>query len=237
MDVPQDPQWHPEGDVWVHTLHVCDQAARISRRDGLEDAERHLLLLAALCHDFGKPSTTVFQNDRWRAPGHPQAGVPIAEQFLNRIGAPAEITQQILPLVAEHLAHAQPRLNAASIQRLLARLRPASLPQLIRLIEADLSGRPPLPPGLSPELRAFADRAGEVFAEGSSKVTAPAVAPPLILGRHLIALGHTPGVWFRQVLNACHEAQLRGDFADEAGGLAYLQKILATNSQIGVEFD
>ncbi|MFM7058885.1 MAG: HD domain-containing protein [Planctomycetota bacterium] len=223
--VPQDSQWHPEGDVWVHTLHVCDAAATISEREKLDEDDRIQLLLAALCHDLGKPSTTVPDQGRWKAPGHASAGVPLAEQFLRRVGAPETIISPVLPLVAEHLAHTQPRLSSSALRRLLIRLRPATLPQLIRLIEADLSGRPPLPAGLSPELREFADRAAGVLQQGDCEV-GPAGPPPLILGRHLIALGYQPGVWFRQVLQSCHEAQLQGAFADAAGGVEYLQRML-----------
>ncbi|MFM8475750.1 MAG: HD domain-containing protein [Planctomycetaceae bacterium] len=229
--VPQDPQWHPEGDVWIHTLHVCDYAALISDREDLEEPDRIVLLLAALCHDFGKPSTTVCVDGRWKAPAHAEAGVPLAEQFLRRLGAPDVIISEVLPLVAEHLAHTQPQLSSAALRRLLKRLSPATLPQLIRLIEADVSGRPPLPQGLTPALRQFADRAAAVLQDAARDVT-PATPPPLILGRHLIALGHQPGAWFREVLQTCHEAQLQGAFADEADGVAYLQRILAAKGRI-----
>jgi len=232
--VPQDPHWHPEGDVWVHTLYVCDAAATISDRENLDEDDRIELLFAALCHDLGKPSTTVLAQGRWKAPGHASAGVPLAEQFLSRIGAPETIISPVLPLVAEHLAHAQPRLSSSALRRLIIRLRPATLPQLIRLIEADLSGRPPLSAGLSPELREFADRAAGVLQQGDCDV-GPAGPPPLILGRHLIALGYQPGVWFRQVLQCCHEAQLQGVFADEAGGVEYLQRLLVAEGRIQVK--
>jgi tRNA nucleotidyltransferase (CCA-adding enzyme) len=224
-DVQQDPLWHPEGDVWIHTLHVCDAAAAISIREQLEPPERQTLLLAALCHDFGKPATTIFAGGRWKSPGHPQAGVPLAESFLRRVDAPDFLLAAVLPLVAEHLAHAQPNLNSTAIRRLLRRLWPASLQQLIRLIEADLSGRPPLPCGLSAELRQFAERSIAVQESMSTESSTPAVQP-VILGRHLIALGFQPGVHFGRILQTCLEAQIRGEFATEAGGLDYLKRVL-----------
>lgn len=227
-DVKQDPVWHPEGDVWIHTLHVCTAAANISDRERLVGPERQTLLIAALCHDFGKPATTLFSDGRWRAPGHPQAGVPLAAEFLRGIGAPEFLQATIPPLVAEHLAHAQPNLNKAAIRRLLRRLQPATLQQLIHLIEADLSGRPPLPTGLSEDLRSFAERSFAVLAELPGESTASgSVIKSLILGRHLIALGHKPGVQFGRILKTCLEAQTRGDFVTEAEGLNYLHQILA----------
>lgn len=229
--VPQDPQWHPEGDVWIHTLHVCDYAATISDREDLQESDRLVLLLAALCHDLGKPSTTVLDQGRWKAPAHAEAGVPLAAQFLRRAGAPDAVISEVLPLVAEHLAHTQPQLSSAALRRLLKRLNPATLPQLIRLIEADVSGRPPLPQGLTPALRQFADRAAALMQDAAREVPL-ATPPPLILGRHLIALGHQPGAWFRQVLQTCHEAQLQGAFEVEADGVEYLQRILAAKGRI-----
>ncbi|MFN9041067.1 MAG: HD domain-containing protein, partial [Planctomyces sp.] len=125
QETPQDPHWHPEGNVWVHTLHVCNQAADISRRDSLNPQQQEELLLAALCHDLGKPATTIFEQGRWKAPGHPAAGVPVTAQFLQKIQAPAQHIATVLPLVAEHLVHANPALGHKAIRRLLARLHPA----------------------------------------------------------------------------------------------------------------
>ena len=224
VGVPQDPEWHPEGDVWVHTLLVCDAAAAIANREGLNEAEGQELLLAALCHDLGKPATTRFETGRWRAPGHPEAGVEPTERLLRRIQAPDSLLDNLRPLVREHLVHAQTGMSAASIRRVLRRLQPATLPQLVRLIEADLSGRPPLPPGLTPAVAEWVARAEEQ--SRPDLVNPPPVPPPLLLGRHLIGLGHTPAVWFGEILRECHAAQLAGEFDDEAGGISFLQSLL-----------
>src|SRR5207245_4393471 len=84
----QDPAWHPEGSAYVHTSYVVAAAATICEREGLGGDDRLVAMFAALCHDMGKPSTTVFERDRWRSPGHAEAGVPIARRFLETIGAP-----------------------------------------------------------------------------------------------------------------------------------------------------
>jgi tRNA nucleotidyltransferase (CCA-adding enzyme) len=217
--VLQDPTWHPEGDVWIHTLHVCDAAATIAERESLDGDERTILLLAALCHDLGKPATTVWSQGRWRSPEHAQAGVPIAEQFLRRIGCPAAIVDVVLPLVAEHLSHLQLPITARSVRRLAVRLGKASIVQLARLIEADLSGRPPLPARASDELRQLVELAkvNEVLHEKP---------PRLVQGRHLIELGYTPKRWFGKKLDDCYEAQLEGAFDNEASGIAFLKKLM-----------
>ncbi|MFN7681706.1 MAG: HD domain-containing protein [Planctomyces sp.] len=229
QETPQDPHWHPEGNVWVHTLHVCNQAADISRRDSLNPQQQEELLLAALCHDLGKPATTVFEQGRWKAPGHPAAGVPVTAQFLQKIQAPAQHIATVLPLVAEHLVHASPALGHKAIRRLLARLHPAPLTQLIRLIEADLGGRPPLPAGLPPAVKKFAAAALTVAATSPPQPPAE-VPPPLILGRHLIKLGYQPAPWFKQILKTCETAQRQGAFQNENQALSWLRQLLETNT-------
>jgi hypothetical protein len=90
---------------------------------------------------------------------------------------------------------------------------------------ADLSGRPPLPTGLSEELRRFAERSVVVVAEMHTEST-EAVIQPLIEGRHLVALGYQPGIHFRGILQTCLDAQIRGEFATESTGLDYHRRFL-----------
>ena len=223
IGVPQDPEWHPEGDVWIHTLHVCDMAAAVAKRDQLEEQETIILLLAALCHDLGKPATTEFRDGRWRASGHPQAGVALTRSFLERIDCPAGIISIVEPLVAEHLVHAQPVSNSRTVRRLVRRLRPATIPQLVRLIEADLGGRPPLPGHIPQGVMAIMERWESLQVENEAAVEQP---NPILHGRHLIALGHQPDAWFGQILKTCFEAQLDGIFETEDGGITFVKQLL-----------
>src|SRR5262249_22160163 len=100
--VPQDPEWHPEGDVGVHTMYVLNAAARIAERDGCEGDDRAVLLFAALTHDFAKADTTELSEKdgllRWTAYGHEPAAGPTARKFLERIGIKAAIVDQVVPL-------------------------------------------------------------------------------------------------------------------------------------------
>ena len=232
VGVPQDPEWHPEGDVWVHTLLVCDAAAEIATRDALGTAERVELLLAALCHDLGKPATTQFEMGRWRATGHPEEGIEPTERLLARMRAPLELLDKLRPLVREHLVHVQQGMSARAMRRMLRRLQPATLPQLVRLIEADLSGRPPLPRGLTPALTDWVARAEQQLSLGLEDAATADSEAPLVQGRHLIALGHTPAVWFGEVLRECHAAHQAGEFADEAGGVEFLIKLLGADRSV-----
>lgn len=226
VGVPQDPEWHPEGDVWVHTLLVCDAAAAVATRDSLDSPARLELLLAALCHDLGKPATTRFETGRWRASGHPEAGIEPTERLLARMQAPPELLEPLRPLVREHLVHAQPGMSARGIRRMLRRLQPATLPQLARLIEADLSGRPPLPRGLSPAVADWMARAEAQLALGLTEGATEDPEAPLLQGRHLIALGYEPAVWFGGVLRECAAAQEAGEFTELEGGLRFLHTLL-----------
>ena len=98
--VPQDKEWHPEGDVWVHTLMVLDQAAAL--RSGNPDTDLPLMF-GALCHDFGKPATTVTDEfGRVRSPEHEGAGEAPVRTFLERLKAPALLTNQVVALTRHH---------------------------------------------------------------------------------------------------------------------------------------
>ena len=217
--VPQDPEWHPEGDTWVHTLSVCDAAAAVADRENLSEDQRVVLLLAALCHDLGKATTTEFLDGRWRAHGHCDAGVPLAQQFLARIGCPLAIIETVLPQVQEHLVHTQRDISPRLVRRLALRLAPATIEQLLHLVEADMSGRPPLPGGLPASARQLAEIAHGLALHGQKP-------QPILLGRYLIARGFTPSEWFGEVLALCFEAQLEGTFTELEDGLRFLDELL-----------
>lgn len=216
IGVQQDPAWHPEGDVWIHTLHVCDAAARIAEREKLNDDERVILMFAALCHDLGKSSTTEMVDGRWRSPAHASVGVPLSDSFLTRIGCPRHYIEIVQPLVAEHLVHVQMEATPRTVRRLSVRLGKASITQLMRLVEADLGGRPPLPITL-PESLVRLMRIAE-----NTDVTQKK-PDKIILGRHLLELGYTPARWFSQILETCYQAQLDGLFEAEPQGIDFLK--------------
>jgi tRNA nucleotidyltransferase (CCA-adding enzyme) len=204
VDIPQDLEWHPEGDVFIHTCHTVNAATHIADREQLDDHNKLVLMFAALTHDFGKPSTTKMEDERWRTRGHCEAGVEPAERFLERIGAPLGIIEEIKPLVAEHLIHAGIKNpSARAVRRLANRLAPTSIEALGRLVEADHSGRPPLPKG-NP-LQVWVDKAHElnVFSEKPK---------PILMGRHLVDLGVKPGKPMGVMLGRAFELQLDGKF-------------------------
>ena len=201
---PQDPEWHPEGDVFQHTLFACDAAGRIASREKLQGKQRVAFLLATLCHDLGKPLTTVRGDDgHVRSPGHAEAGILPAETFLARIGCRQEIVNQILPLIREHLAHITLPVEPRPVRRLAVRLSPATITQWGQVVEADHSGRPPLPAG---------NPAAPVVALAEQLSVEQGTPKPLLMGRHLLERGMSPGPEMGRLLKAAYEAQIAGEF-------------------------
>ncbi len=222
----QEPEWHPEGDVFAHTQLCLDALVALELWPAAGPAQRRVLMFAVLAHDFGKPATTerAERRDamRWISPGHEAEGGPVAEAFLRRIGAPLELHPTVRALVVNHLAHhhGQTTFTDTSVRRLARRLAPATIDELAAVMRADSNGRPPL---TSPETHA---RINELVARAHTLALADAAPKPIVLGRHLVALGHRPGPKFKPVLDAAFEAQLDGAFGDEAGGIAWLRNHL-----------
>ncbi len=218
VDCPQDPEWHPEGDVWTHTGHCLDAYAGQRTGDEWEDL---IVGLAVLCHDFGKPETTFVDTDgRIRSPRHDILGLPPTERFLQRLTRQKKIFEEVLPLVEHHmrpLALYRDGAGPSAIRRLAARVQ--RVDRLVRVAYADKCGRPPIPPDDFPE--------GKWLLESTRKLDIEAKAPrPLMLGRHLMELGAKPGRQFGEILDEAYEAQLDGTFTDVDGGLEFLRQKL-----------
>lgn len=232
FDTPQDPEWHPEGDVGTHTMHVLEQAARIAQRDGLAGDARATLLFASLAHDFAKPPTTERREKegrlRWTSWGHEAAGGPMARKFLERIGIKSAIVDQVVPLVENHLAHHTigQEITPRAVRRLAIRLAPAFIAQLVRVIEADASGRPPLEPGLPPS-------AARILAAAEAEAVNSRPQPPLILGRHVLPyFNGRPGIHIGEVTHAAYEAQADGAFSTEEEAMQWLNAYMEARGLI-----
>lgn len=231
---PQDPEWHPEGDVFTHTAHACDALARDADWLNSDARRRRLLMFAVLLHDAGKPACTRQEEKpagsarlRWTSPGHEAAGIAPAEVFLTRIGAPLDHAPAITPLVANHMVHHHggpggPGPNA--LRRLARRLHPATVAELTAVMRADCDGRPPV---RSPEIHALIERLLSRAAALDLDASSPR---PILLGRHLVTAGLTPGPGFKRLLDLAFEDQLNGDFTDESGALQWLAKQKATDT-------
>lgn len=204
-DTPQDPQWHPEGDVWTHTLLAVDEAALLL---GDLDRPRALaVMLGTLCHDLGKPSTTLFEDGRLRSRGHEEAGLVPTRTLLDRWNVHTllgyDVRGQVLALVGNHLKPGQlyddrERVSDGAIRRLAAKGEPALL---YRVARADCLGR----------AGDFPPVAMEWFLERVRQLDVSERPPaPLLKGRDVVALGVAPGPEVGRVVREVYERQLDG---------------------------
>jgi tRNA nucleotidyltransferase (CCA-adding enzyme) len=231
IGVPQEYEWHPEGNqhplgsLWVHNQMVVDAAAQIVRREGLFEEEALIVMLGALCHDLGQPETTQVIDGRIRSPAHDQAGVPVTRSLLSRMGCPPSIIEEVLPLVANHLAPSTFKKQGAgpsAIRRLALKV---PLGRLVLVAEADHMGR------ATPDvLSGKPYESGPWLLEQAEKLNVLEEGPkPLLMGRHLLDLGFKPGPGMGAILKDAFEAQLDGAFSDVEGAWDWLR----TNNIIG----
>jgi tRNA nucleotidyltransferase (CCA-adding enzyme) len=218
---PQEPEWHPEGDVWVHTLMVIDEARR--RIDDLDHARRLTVMLGAVCHDLGKPSTTAVIDGRIRSMEHEQAGVAPAMSLLDRLNVHTvggfDVREQVAGIVAHHLKplaffkSATP-VGDGAFRRLAQKV---DLELLARVAESDCLGRT----GRfdCSGIQWFLGRARALGVEHA----APA---PLVLGRHLLALGVAPGPRMGVLLREIYEHQLDGRIGTTEEGIGLARELL-----------
>ncbi len=214
---PQDARWHPEGDVWIHTLQCLDAFASERTGDPWED---WIVGLAVLCHDLGKPATSFRDGDRIRSPRHSEVGVEVARRFLARLTRQREVFDQVLPLVLDHLRPQElydGRAGAAAVRRLARRV--GRIDRLVRVARADQMGRHPRPFDGFP--------AGDWLLEQARLLEVLDSRPrPLVKGRHLIGLGLAPGPRFKSILDACYEAQLDGVITTLEEGIAFARELI-----------
>jgi tRNA nucleotidyltransferase (CCA-adding enzyme) len=219
VGVPQEPAWHPEGDVFIHTRHCCDALARLPAWRDAAPPTRVVYMMAILTHDFGKPETTRRELkdgvERIVSPGHDEAGARLAGQFLTRINAPSAVIERVIPLVANHLFSFQ-ELTDHAIRRLAKRLEPSNIEDLCVIMTADSLGRPPRPPKVPESVTRLLAKARDL----KVRQNAPR---PILLGRHLIEHGLTPGPAFHPILEAAYDAQLEGTIHDLPSALEWLK--------------
>jgi tRNA nucleotidyltransferase (CCA-adding enzyme) len=218
---PQEPEWHPEGDVWAHTLLVIDRARE--RIDDLARPQQIAVMLGAVCHDLGKPPTTAFVDGRIRSIDHEQAGVGPAAALLDRLNVHSigglDVRREVLGMVAHHLKplsfyKADPQAGDGAFRRLSQKV---DLELLARLALSDCLGR-----------TGDFDCSGiEWFLERARELGVQHAPPePLVKGRHLLALGVEPGPRVGEILRHIYERQLDGTVASVDEGIALAKRLL-----------
>jgi tRNA nucleotidyltransferase (CCA-adding enzyme) len=222
VGVPQEPEWHPEGNVDVHTMMVVDEARKLI--DDLDHPRKVTVMLGAVCHDLGKPPTTEFVDGRIRSRGHDEAGVEPTISFLDRLGIYTldgyDVRNQVIQLVRYHLLpgewyKAKAPVGDGAFRRLA---RKVETDLLYRVAKADSLGRNP---DWLPKEKRFGSEPQEWFIEKIRSLKVEKKAPePILMGRHLIELGLDPGPEFKSILDDVYELQLDGKINDLETALA-----------------
>src|SRR5206468_11203705 len=203
---PQEPEWHPEGDVWVHTLQVVDRAR--TRIDDLTRPQQLTVMLGAVCHDLGKPLTTAVIDGRIRSMDHEEQGVATAAALLDRLNVHSiegyDVRKQVLGITAQHLKpgswyKVRDEVGDGAFRRLAQKV---DLELLARVAKSDCEGRRPGQFDCT-AMDWFLERARALGVEHRP-------APPILLGRHLLALGLKPGPKVGEILKAVYEQQMDG---------------------------
>ncbi len=217
----QSPRFHPEGDAWEHTLKCMDAAALLRTGDHDDDLA---LMLGALCHDLGKPSTSIVnEHGDISSHGHPEAGVPLTASLLARMWNQPDLITLVQKLVQWHMEPIFLVLNHArdATYRRLA-LEVGRLDLLYKVAYSDLEGTWDRPADKE-TLRKFLDTVQRLAIEDAKP-------KPILLGRHLLSLGIRPGPQMGAFLKTAFDAQLDGAFSDESGAIAWASQNLPTTN-------
>jgi len=236
IDTPQEPEWHPEGDVWIHTMMVIDEAAKIAKRERFDDEQSLQVIIGGLCHDLGKPSTThMGEKDgvpRIRSLGHEEAGEKPAEQLLNRWTFGEKIKIAAMACAREHL---KPGMLARqfstgtlteeqyvnAVRKLIKRIQPLDWRVYLAVSEADAKGRAfpgidiaPYAPGILFRQTVKEHRLDE------------AGLKPLLFGRDLLPFGLKPGPELGKLLEDIERMRDENKITTRAAALEYVRRTL-----------
>jgi tRNA nucleotidyltransferase (CCA-adding enzyme) len=226
---PQEAEWHPEGDVWIHTLMVVDEAH--TRIGDLPLPRGVTVMLGALCHDLGKPATTAFSDGRIRSMDHEQAGVAPARSLLDKLNVHTiggfDVRTQVEGIVAHHLkplafSKSATPVGDGAFRRLAQKV---DLELLARVAESDCRGR-----------SGNFDCSGiGWFLERARALGVEHEAPrPLVRGRDLLALGVQPGPRMGSLLREIYEQQLDGRLQTLDEGIALARDLLRRDAALRV---
>ena len=207
IGIPQSPIWHPEGNVWVHTMMALDEMAYLCRAEcPCVDSEKQRLkfLFATLCHDLGKAvSTTVDTEGNIRSIGHEQTGLDLTKCLMYRLMDEHDFIESLLPLIEHHLKPSQfyaANSGSKAIRKLATKV---NIEELVCVAKADFFGRS------TDEALTRNYEAGEWLLKKASELkvkTKP--LERLLQGRDLIDLGFVPSPEFKIILDEVYDLQL-----------------------------
>ncbi len=231
IDCPQEPEWHPEGDVWIHTMMVLDAAANIVRRPegNFSEEERLAACLGAICHDFGKPSTTKLEEGRVRSRGHEEAGVEPTEAFFERLAFSEHLQRTAVCIAKDHLKPdalfrdlqkglLSPVQYRNLVRRLLKRLGTVPWRVFLAGSEADFRGR------TLPNVDTKPYVPGDVFANAIVEYGIDKEAKtPILQGRDLLELGFPAGKLLGQIMKDVEMQRDAGTLSTREEAFVYVR--------------
>ncbi|PTB83633.1 polynucleotide adenylyltransferase [Sulfurovum lithotrophicum] len=219
--VPQSPKWHPEGDVWVHTMMTVDEMANLCRSGcPLPDNEKHNLkmMFAILCHDLGKATHTTVEDDGCiRAIGHETAGIEPTKSLLYRLTDEHDFIESLFPLVEHHLKPSQfyaAKSGSKAIRKLATKV---NIEELVTVAKADFLGR------TTEEALTRDYKAGEWLLKKASELNVKnKPLERLVQGGDLIDLGLEPSPQFKAIIDEVYALQLEGSVNTREEALSYI---------------
>lgn len=218
IDIPQEPKWHPEGNVWVHTLMAIDKMTLLKTGEEKKDLK---LLFAVLCHDFGKATHTQIKPDRISAWGHELAGVEPTKRFMYRLTDEHNFINSIALLVEYHMIPTQYFKNHAKDRTIRKLSTKINIQELVTVARADFLGRT-TSQSLSGEYLA-----GDWLLQKAKELEVYNKPPKaLIQGRDLIALGLTPSKEFKTILDKVYNEQLNGNITNYNEAIHFVKQLM-----------
>ena len=242
-DVPQEPDHHPEGCVYTHTMMVIDKAADLIRNmegrlkdcvgDGSFEDQKLQIMFGALCHDFGKPDCTGNIDGKINTRGHEEAGVKPTSEFLSRLKAPLKLMRQVEEIVLDHL---RPQLmpevaKMKGYRRLMRRLERSNVsPEVLSFVSiADVTGR-----DTSRKKKGRSIYLNSIFLKEIKEYTnmpeSGISMNDAVTGKHLIAIGMEPGIKMGEFLKACRHTQDEIGMAQSPGHI-----VCRTLKEMGID--
>lgn len=200
----QPPEWHPEGDVFTHTMIML----------GMLEADAPLeLCLAVLLHDIAKPPCrTIDPDGRIRFNGHDALGAEMAERILRRLRYPNHVIEDVVTMVARHMQFMNvQKMRVAKLKRFMAEPTFGRELELHRVDCASSNG--------------FTDNYEFLQAKEADFAAEPLIPPPLVTGRDLIALGLSPGPRFKEILEIIQTEQLEGRILQREAAMEFLNSL------------
>lgn len=215
--VPQSPIWHPEGDVWIHTLMCIDQMVNLLIGDEKQDLK---MMFAILCHDLGKATHTQITSEKISAIGHELAGIEPTENFMYRLSDEHDFIKSLFPLVEHHLApsiYFRGQAKNSTIRKLATKV---NIEELVTVARADFLGRT-----TEASLKGIYEAGDWLLAKAKELDVYNEPASPLLQGRDLLALGYTPSKQFKTLLSEVYREQLEGNVITKEEALNYIKNL------------